>query len=90
MNILKHSIAGLLALAAVSTASADTVIHITGSTAFRSGTTASIENIMGGVGNFKAAYAGTSGGEGAATYSVIQGSVASVPAAQQDRHDRAA
>ena len=81
MNILKHSIAGLLALAAVSTASADTVIHITGSTAFRSGTTASIENIMGGAGNFKAAYAGTSGGEGAATYSVIQGSVASVPAA---------
>ena len=81
MNILKHSIAGLLALAAVTTSHADTVIHITGSTAFRAGTTTAIENIMGGAGNFKAAYAGTSGGEGAATYSVIQGSVATVPAA---------
>ena len=81
MNILKHSIAGLVALAALSTSKADTVIHITGSTAFRGAATAAIENIMGGAGNFKAAYAGTSGGEGAATYSVIQGSVASVPAA---------
>lgn len=81
MNILKHSIAGLVALAAVSTASADTVIHVTGSTAFRAATVAAIENIMGGAGNFKAAYAGTSGGEAAATYVVLQGSVASVPAA---------
>ena len=81
MNILKHSTAGLVALAALSTSKADTVIHITGSTAFRGAATAAIENIMGGAGNFKAAYAGTSGGEGAATYSVIQGSVASVPAA---------
>lgn len=81
MNILKHSIAGLLALAAVTTSQADTVVHITGSTAFRAATIAAIENIMGGAGNFKAAYAGTSGGEAAATYVVLQGNVASVPAA---------
>ncbi len=81
MNILKHSIAGLVALAAVSTSMADTVIHITGSTAFRAATITAIENIMGGAGSFKAAYAGTSGGEAAATYVVLRGSVASVPAA---------
>lgn len=78
MNILKHSIAGLLALAAVSTASAQTVVHITGSTAFRAATVTAIENIMGGAGSFKAAYAGTSGGELAATYVVLQGTVPGV------------
>ncbi len=81
MKITKYLSVGIAALATVSTVKADTVIHITGSTAFRAATIAAIENVMGGAGNFKAAYAGTSGGEAAATYVVLQGNVASAPAA---------
>ena len=81
MKSIKPLLAGIAAIAAVSTAQADTVVHITGSTAFRAATIAAIENVMGGAGNFKAAYAGTSGGEAAATYVVLRGSIASLPAA---------
>jgi hypothetical protein len=63
-------------------AQADTVIHITGSTAFRSGTITGIQTLMGGAGNFKAAYGSTTGsGTTSSNRCVIQGSVAAVPAA---------
>src|SRR5262245_5261645 len=81
MKITKYLSAGIAALAATAIVRADTVIHITGSTAFRAATITSIENIMGGPGNFKAAFAGTTGDEKGATYVVLQGNVASVPAA---------
>ena len=79
MKSIKPLLAGIAAIAAVSTAQADTVVHITGSTAFRGATTAAIKNVLGA--NVKTSYAGASGGAGAATYSVIQGTVASLPAA---------
>lgn len=79
MKSIKPLLAGIAAIAAVSTAQADTVVHITGSTAFRGATTAAIKNVLGA--SVKTSYAGTSGGAGAATYSVIQGTIASVPAA---------
>jgi len=81
MKISKYLSVGILSLAVAASTQADTVVHITGSTAFRAGTTTSIENIMGGAGNFKAAFAGTTGDEKGATYVVLQGNVASVPAA---------
>ncbi len=81
MKSFKPLLAGIAALVSVSTAKADTVIHITGSTAFRAATVTAIENVMGGAGNFKAAFAGTSGDEKGATYSVFRGSVATAPAA---------
>ena len=80
MKSFKPLLAGIAALVTVSTAKADTVIHITGSTAFRAATVTAIENVMGGAGNFKAAFAGTTGDEKGATYSVFRGSVATVPA----------
>ena len=79
MKTSKYLSVGIMALAAAATANADTVIHITGSTAFRGATTAAIKNVLGA--NVKTAYAGTSGGAGGATYAVLQGTVASVPAA---------
>src|SRR6187401_183396 len=81
MKISKYLSAGILSLAAAVSTQADTVIHLTGSTAFRAGTIASVESIMGGAGNFKCAFAGTTGDEKGATYVVLQGNVASVPAA---------
>ena len=78
----KHNFRQLLltisVFAIVSTAGADTVIHITGSTAFRASTITAIENIMGG-GNFKAAFEGPGQNYKEATYVVIQGTVPSVP-----------
>ena len=75
----KHNLRQLLVaisgLAIASTAGADTVIHITGSTAFRASTITAIGNIMGGVGNFKAAFEGPSQNYTEATYVVIQGTV---------------
>ena len=71
---------GIAALAAVSTASAaGTVIHVTGSTAFRGATTAAIKNVLGGAATVKTSYAGTSGGASGATYAVFQSTAAAVP-----------
>ena len=81
MNFSKYSIAGLFSLAAAAVSHADTVVHITGSSAFRAATITAIESIMGGAGSFKAAFGGTSGDEKGATYVVLQGRIATVPAA---------
>ena len=62
------------------TANADTVVHFTGSTAFRAATISAIENLMGGAGNFKAAYQSSSGSStGASNQCVIQGTIAGLP-----------
>jgi len=80
--LIKPLLAGIGALIAASAANADVVVHLTGSTAFRASTIVAVENIMGGPGNFKGAYmSATASGEQGATYVVLQGSVASVPAA---------
>lgn len=82
MTKSKVLIAAAAAVLAGSAAHADTVIHITGSTAFRSGTITAIQTLMGGTGNFKAAYGSTTGtGTTSSNRAVIQGSIASVPAA---------
>ncbi len=82
MNTKNLIFAAAAAVLATSAAQADTVIHITGSTAFRSGTVAAIQTLMGGAGNFKAAYGSTSGASASASNrSVFRGSIASVPAA---------
>ena len=80
MNYLKLSLASVATVSAVVTAQADTVVHLTGSTAFRAATITAIENVMGGAGNFKAAFAGTSGDEKGATYVVLQGTIAGLAA----------
>jgi hypothetical protein len=80
MNKFKILIAGMAALSA-GTAYADTVIHITGSTAFRGATVTAIQNLMGGAGNFKAAFGSTSGGSNTASNRlVIQGNIPGLPA----------
>lgn len=79
MKITKYLSTSIAALAVAASAHADTVIHITGSTAFRSATIAAIKNVLGA--SVKTSYAGTSGGASAATYVVLQGTVASLPAA---------
>ncbi len=77
-TILAATAASLMAFSA----QADTVIHITGSTAFRSGTIAAIQNLMGGAANVKSAYSSTSGGSVSATNrAILQGSISTVPAA---------
>ena len=82
---MKSNTLAIAAIAAVITTSsvhADTVVHITGSTAFRSGAVASIQTLLGGTGNFKAAYSSTTGsGTTSSGRAVIQGSIASLPAA---------
>lgn len=82
MNKSKFVIAAAAAVLACSSAQADTVIHITGSTAFRSQTIASIQNLI-GAGNFKAAFSNLSNGSSTsnATRSIIQGPIAALPAA---------
>ena len=63
-------------------AQADTIIHITGSTAFRASTIAAIQNTLGGAAAVKSAYSTTSGSSvGASNRAILQGSVASLPAA---------
>lgn len=59
MKLLKTLTVGLLAAASVGTASAQTVLHIAGSTAFRSGATAAIIDYLNNGG--KTVYAGYSG-----------------------------
>ncbi|MEK0451288.1 MAG: hypothetical protein RL088_3556 [Verrucomicrobiota bacterium] len=82
MKTPKLIIAAAAAVLSTVTAQADVVIHITGSTAFRSGTITAIQTLMGGTGNFKAAYGSTTGtGTTSSNRSVIQGSIASVPSA---------
>lgn len=68
-----------LALIAVTTAHADTVIHITGSTAFRSATVAAITGLMTSP---RSAWDNNGGSSiSGANRCVIQGAIASVPAA---------
>ena len=75
-------LAAAAAVLATTSAQADVVIHITGSTAFRAGTITAIQNLMGGTGTFKAAYSTTSGTSTTSSgRSIIQGSIASVPTA---------
>jgi hypothetical protein len=82
MTKSKLIIAAAAAVLGTSAAHADVVIHITGSTAFRSGTITAIQNLMGGTGNFKAAYGSATGsGTTSSNRSVIQGTIPSVPSA---------
>ncbi len=82
MSSFKYLAAGALSLYCAANACAQTVIHFTGSTAFRASTVAAIENKMGGAGNFKAAYFAQSGVTGIrnANQCVIQGTIAGLPA----------
>lgn len=81
MTKSKVLITAAAALFAGSAAQADTVIHITGSTAFRSGTITAIKNILGGTGNFKCAFgsSATITTPEAANRAILQGSIASLP-----------
>lgn len=85
MKSNKVLFAGAAALLCATTAAqADTVIHLTGSTAFRKATVNAIVAIMGGSANVKSAYdTGSSGTDNltGSNHVVIQGSIASVPAA---------
>ena len=77
----KILIAGAAALLSATAANADTVVHLTGSTAFRPSTIAAIETLMGGAGNYKAAFQSSSGANISATNQlVIQGTIAGLPA----------
>ncbi|MDB6152470.1 MAG: hypothetical protein JWL90_923 [Chthoniobacteraceae bacterium] len=76
MNALKTSIATLLAIATVQTASADVTIRITGSSAFRAATSAAIKNILT---NPVYAYDGSS--YSGATHQMLSGTIATLPAA---------
>ena len=77
-TILAATAASLMAFSA----QADTVIHITGSSAFRNATITAIQNVMGGAANVKSAYSSSSGsGVTSTNRAILQGSIASVPAA---------
>lgn len=81
MKKIKYLMAGAAALLTTTAAQADTVVHFTGSTAFRASTVAAIENLMGGAGNFKAAYQSSSGAStSASNQCVIQGIIPGLPA----------
>lgn len=80
MKLLQYSLTGLVALTAAASVKADTVVHLTGSTAFRAATITAIQNLMGGSGSYKAAFAGTSGDEKGATYVILQGNIAGLAA----------
>lgn len=77
MKLLKSVFATAALAAFASTAvHAATTIRITGSTAYRTAVTTAIENIMGGAGNFKAAYRSSDGAnELAAKASIFQGNI---------------
>jgi hypothetical protein len=80
MKASKLLIACAAVLAGTSAAQADTVVHISGSTAFRGATITAIQNLMGGTGNFKAAYQSSSGASTTASNQcVIQGTIAGLP-----------
>ena len=82
MSSFKYLAAGALSLYCAANVCAQTVIHFTGSTAFRSSAVAAIEAKMGGAGNYKAAYFAQSGVTGIrnANQCVIQGTIAGLPA----------
>jgi hypothetical protein len=82
MNKSKLLLAGLLA-ATVGSTQAATIVHITGSTAFRKATIISIENLMTAGGGFKCAYVAASpsaGGEQGANFAILQGNINGLPA----------
>lgn len=82
MKSTKILFAGAAALLCASTSvQADTVIHITGSTAFRGATVTAIQNLMGGAASCKSAYQSSSGASiTASNRIVIQGTIAGLPA----------
>lgn len=80
MTKLKVLVAAAASILAGSIGQADTVVHFTGSTAFRAATVTAIQNLMGGTGNFKAAYGSTTGsGTTSSNRLVIQGNIAGLP-----------
>jgi len=82
MKYLRPILTGLCATGLIASAAmADVTVRITGSTAFRTATMTAIENLMGGAGNFKAAYEAASSstnGELSAAHSIFQGTVSGV------------
>ncbi len=69
-TILAATAASLMAFSA----QADTIIHITGSTAFRASTIAAIQNVLGGAGVVKSAFSTTSGSSiTASNRAILQG-----------------
>ena len=77
-TILAATAASLMAFSA----QADTIIHITGSTAFRGSTIAAIQNTLGGAAAVKSAYSTTSGSSISGTNrAILQGTIATLPAA---------
>ena len=77
-TILAATAASLMAFSA----QADTIIHITGSTAFRASTIAAIQNTLGGAAAVKSAFSTTSGSSiSGSNRAILQGSIASLPAA---------
>ena len=77
-TILAATAASLMAFSA----QADTIIHITGSTAFRSSAIAAVQNVLGGAAAVKSAYSTSSGSSvGASNRAILQGTIATLPAA---------
>jgi hypothetical protein len=78
MKLKTAILAGLLALAAGSTASAQTVINITGATAFRAAANDAIIAILGGAGTVKYGWVGTTGVNGT-NHAIFEGSIGGEP-----------
>ena len=77
-TILAATAASLMAFSA----QADTIIHLTGSTAFRASTIAAIQNVLGGAAAVKSAFSTTSGSSiSASNRAILQGTIATLPAA---------
>jgi hypothetical protein len=81
MKSLKLLAAGLLAFAVAGSASAQTTVKLTGSTAFRASTIAAIINSLNSP---TAAWAGSAANVGAANQVIIRGTLKSGPSAGQD------
>ena len=78
MKLKSVMLAALLGLVGASTASAQTVINITGATAFRSAMNTSIIEILGGTGVCKYAYVGTTGITGS-DQAIFEGNIGGNP-----------
>ena len=78
MKLKSAILAALLGLAGATTASAQTVINITGATAFRSAMNTSIIEILGGAGTCKYAYVGTTGITGS-DQAIFEGNIGGNP-----------
>ncbi len=79
MKIQNILTASILALSLGGVSQAEEIIHVTGSTAFRSAFVTSVERLMGGSGNFKAAYDNVSGTtEKNSNYSIFSGTISGV------------